>query len=393
MEMTMHRDGPDLPKTDFDYVLVGGGLQSALLALTLRERRPSARIAMVERAERLGGNHTWCFHSSDVSGPMRRRLAPLVVAEWPAYEVRFPDGDRVVGDAYAAILPERLHAVVSESLAAAGQELITGCGASGVFADRVVLDDGRELTARLVVDARGPAPTDPTAPTGFQKFLGLEVVLADGHGLEHPILMDARVDQTDGYRFFYVLPFAKDRLLVEETRFSSTPDLDESRARDAIERYCDRQGWKVTRTEREEIGVLEMPWSGETQLPGPGVLQAGYRGGWFHPGTGYSLPVAARLAEAVADHPPEEIRGGALRGLHRAHTRQREYCHLLNRLLFRWYPPAMRWHIFARFYRLPRAVIARFYALDLGAADQARLLVGQPPRGLSLKYRLESGAQ
>ena len=43
-----------------------------------------------------------------------------------------------------------------------------------------------------------------------------------------------------------------------------------------------------------------MPWTGETAPCGPGVLEAGYRGGWFHPGTGYSLPVAARL---VSCHP------------------------------------------------------------------------------------------
>ena len=47
-----------------------------------------------------------------------------------------------------------------------------------------------------------------------------------------------------------------------------------------------------------------------------------------------------------------------------------------------------RWQVLARFYRLPEATIRRFYALELGAADQARLLIGRPPPGLSLRTRL-----
>ena len=36
-------------------------------------------------------------------------------------------------------------------------------------------------------------------------------------------------------------------------------------------------------------------------------------------------------------------------------------------------------------YRLPEATIRRFYALELTLGDRARLLVGRPPAGLSLK--------
>lgn len=387
----MPAHAPGSPHTDFDYVVVGGGLQGALVVLALRAQQPSARIALVERAARLGGNHTWCFHASDVSDAARQWLDPLVVAEWSAYAVRFPDGDRVLGGAYAAILSDRLHTVITSALASGQHEILTGTRASGIEPDLVRLDSGRTLSARLVIDARGPTPATSDDPAGFQKFFGQELELEASHGLEHPLLMDARVDQTDGFRFFYVLPFSSRRVLVEETRFSSTPGLDEGHARSEIVGYCRARRWRVTAIGREERGVLPMPWSGATLAPEPGVLVAGYRGGWFHPGTGYSLPVAARLAEAIARHTPEEVRAGALHGLYREHGRQREFCHLLNRMLFRWYPPEMRWHVFSRFYRLPHPVIERFYALRMGTADQARLVVGRPPRGLSVRHRLRSG--
>jgi lycopene beta-cyclase len=112
---------------------------------------------------------------------------------------------------------------------------------------------------------------------------------------------------------------------------------------------------------------------------------AGYQGGWFHPATGYSLPVAVRLAERVASVLPGAPLGPALLDLARRHRGQARYARLLNWLLFCAYPPGERWHILERFYRLPEPTIERFYALQMTGADRARLLLGRPPRGFSVR--------
>jgi hypothetical protein len=44
---------------------------------------------------------------------------------------------------------------------------------------------------------------------------------------------------------------------------------------------------------------------------------------------------------------------------------------------------------------LPEDLVRRFYALDMAPQDMARILLGRPPRGLSLRARLrrsEGGA-
>ena len=51
----------------FKLLLVGGGLQNALIALAVLRKDPQASLAVVERDGRLGGNHTWSFHASDVA--------------------------------------------------------------------------------------------------------------------------------------------------------------------------------------------------------------------------------------------------------------------------------------------------------------------------------------
>ena len=369
----------------FDYVLVGGGLQSALIALALRARRPAACVAVVEKGSRLGGNHTWSFHEGDVAGLSLAWLDPLVAHRWDRTEVAFPRLRRRLDRAYGSVTSERLDRVVRQALEVPGSEVVLGAEATRLEASRVVLRDGRVLEGRLVVDARGPEAARAFTGTGYQKFLGLEFALASPSPLAHPLLMDATVEQIDGYRFVYVLPFAPDRVLVEDTYYSDSPALDVPALRARVRAYAAARGLAVREVVREETGVLPIPWSEPQGAVPEGPLRLGYAGGLFHPTTGYSLPVAVRLAEHLASREPEDARGPAFSDLLRVHARQARFCRLLNWLLFCAYPPAERFRVLERFYRLPEATIGRFYAMQLTFGDRARLVLGRPPGGLSLR--------
>ena len=378
---------------EYDYILVGGGLQNGLIALGLRNARPNARIAIVEREPRLGGNHTWCFHQDDVEQSALDWIEPLVCHRWPAYKVQFPGLERTIDGGYFAITSERFDDVVRGSMEnAEGSRVLLETDVVRVDRSEIELDGGDVLTARIVIDARGPSrDPDIVKTSGFQKFVGLEVKLSAPHGRELPILMDATVDQRHGFRFFYTLPLGADRLLIEDTYFHHSPVLDVNAIRDEILRYADANGYGIASIEREETGVLPMPWTGSLPSSGRRPIVAGYSGGWFHPATGYSLPVAARVADHIAATPIEELERRGLDELVGPQISQSRYCHLLNRFLFRWYPPESRWHIFARFYRLPLGTIERFYALRMRFFDKFRLLVGKPPRGLSVAFRFRRG--
>lgn len=375
--------------TSFDYVLVGGGLQNGLLSLALRARQPRARIALIERAGALGGNHTWCFHEADVPDASRGWLQPLVTFGWPGYRVFFPERERTVDRPYAGVTSERFHAVVSAAVCAhARSEVLLEEEVAEVGPNSVRLSSGRTVEGTVVVDSRGPVGPQESKDSGYQKFVGLELALEEPHGLELPILMDARVDQSDGYRFVYVLPLDSHVLLVEDTYFHESPDLDLPALRQGIQDYVEKSGWRASEVLREEVGVLPMPWRGTFELPRRAPLRGGYGGGWFHPGTGYSFPVALRLAELVASLPPERLFGPELNELARGHADQAAFARRLNRMLFLWYPPESRRAIFERFYRLPDETIDNFYALRLRWRDRARLVVGVPPSGLSVRRSL-----
>jgi lycopene beta-cyclase len=249
----------------------------------------------------------------------------------------------------------------------------------------VDLADGRRLAAPLVIDARGPTASGDLV-LAWQKFVGREVRLAAPHALERPIVMDAAVPQIDGYRFLYVLPMAPDRLLIEDTRYSDGPRLDLAEIGSEIDRYAAERGWRIKSVERTETGVLPIAlagdivafWRGEG---GDGGARVGLRAALFHPTTGYSLPDAARLAEAIADAP--ELTTGAISALARETSKtlwkSRAYWRLLNRMTFRACDPAERYRIFERFYRLPQPLIERFYAGRSSFPDKLRILAGKPP--------------
>lgn len=373
----------------FDCVIAGGGLAGGLVALALAARRPYARVALIEAGGRLGGNHTWSFHDSDVSDSDRAWLEPLVAYDWSRHAVRFPreSHDRTGG--YGTITGQLFDAVVQARCREAGFTVACGEQAVAVDRDAVHTATGRVFRAPVILDARGLADGHGLAGRcGYQKFLGVEVELGEDAPAElaaAPMLMDASVEQLDGFRFVYVLPFGPRRLLVEDTYYASGPALDRALLRERLAAYCASRGLRVARVIREEAGVLPLPFSVVGSAPTTSPFTIGYRGGWFHPLTGYSVPVAVRVAAAVAGASDAGAIAAGLRALWRRHVGQARFCGLLARLMFTAVAPDQRWELLARFYRLPADTIARFYAMDMTIRDRVRLVAGRPPRALSVR--------
>ncbi|NML16856.1 lycopene beta-cyclase CrtY [Azohydromonas caseinilytica] len=373
---------------DADLILVGGGLANGLIAWRLRALRPQLRLLLLEAGPTLGGNHTWSFHATDLTGPQRAWLAPLVARHWNGHEVIFPQRRRRLEGGYASISTSRFHEQLSATL---GPRARCGVPVAALTPTEVTLADGCVLRARAVIDGRGPRPS-ASVVLGHQKFLGQELRLAAPHGLERPVLMDASVDQHDGYRFVYLLPFSADTLLVEDTYYADGGELDVQALRGRIARYAAERGWQVRDLLREEQGVLPIVLSGDVQAfwrEAGGVPSSGLSAGLFHPTTGYSLPDAVALAELVAAQP--DLSAAALFDAIRRHAvgcwQARGFFRLLNRMLFRSAPPTLRWKVMQRFYGLPEPLIARFYAARLQPLDKLRIVAGKPPVPLGAALR------
>ncbi|PDH66487.1 MAG: lycopene cyclase [Sphingomonadaceae bacterium MED-G03] len=360
-----------------DLAIIGGGLAGGLAALALAALRPDLSLLLVERGDAPGGNHIWSFFDGDVAAQDRWLVEPLIAHRWP-------QGHAVIFPGYRRDLPTPYNSVTSVAFAVhlravLGDRLLTGVDVAALAPDRVTLADGRTIRAQAVLDARGPGDLS-ALHCGWQKFVGHALRCDAPHGVERPVIMDASVDQLDGYRFVYLLPWDDHTIFVEDTYYSDTPDLDGAALDDRIAAYAAARGWRAHSVHREQ-GVLPVVYGGDFDRYWPAsvpVARAGVRAGLFQPMTGYSLPDAVRFALWLARQPLDGL-PAATRAHARAHWRQGGYYRMLGKMLFGAAPPPERWRIFSRFYGLDPALIQRFYAGRSTLADRIRILCGKPP--------------
>jgi lycopene beta-cyclase len=360
-------------------VIAGGGLAGSLAALALARLRPEVELLLVEAGDTFGGNHIWSFFDADIAAADRWLVEPMIAARWDGYDVRFPRRTRTLPTPYHSCRSSLLDEAVRARLRSDQYRL--GAPIAAVDRAGIILESGEHLAGNAAIDARGADRLD-ALDLGWQKFLGIEVRLAAPHGLARPIVMDAKVDQEEGYRFVYCLPFAPDRLLIEDTYYATDPGLDLQTIEARIHAYAEARGWRIAEVESREHGLLPVAMGGDFDAFWPddgGAARLGLRGGFFHPTTGYSLPDAVRLALRVARQPdlaalPEMLRAEAAR-LWRA----RGFYRLLNRMLFRAAAPAERYRVLEHFYRLDPATIERFYAARSSRWDKVRVMSGRPP--------------
>ena len=364
---------------DVDFLIVGGGLAGALSAVALKRLHPSASLLLLEQADRLGGNHRWSYFDSDLPAAGHALIEGIQKDHWRQHEVRFPGRRRTLQTGYSSFNSPALDAWVRRNLAE--DELRLGADVLSIAAGSVVLAGGEVLPAAQVIDARGPA-AGAGIEAGWQKFVGLDLEVI-GHNLTHPILMDACVDQAGGYRFFYVLPLGPDRLFIEDTYFNESPALDVPALRTGIRDYAAAYGAVGTEL-ASEAGVLPIVMSGTPDLfwpPDDPIARLGMRGGFFHHATSYSLPIAVStaLAFAQAAAAGQSPDAGWLRARFLQHWDRQGYYRLLNTLMLRAAGPSERVRIYEHFYRLPEALIERFYRGSLTWSDRLRIMSGKPP--------------
>ena len=359
----------------YQVLIVGGGLAGALLGRRLRDLKPQLNFLILESAAHWSTAPTWSFHGSDLSPATRAWVPQLSSASWPGYEVRFPGFRRELKESrYYSIRSSEFFPKLNLDSFVKFSAHVTSLSPTGVY-----LRGGEFITADVVIDARSPQAGQPRAAAGFQKFVGLECELEMEHGLERPILMDATVEQLDGYRFIYVLPWGARSVLVEDTRYSRSPHYSLEDYEREIRIWMDRRGWRIKKVTRVEHAALPIPvYRAEVKL---GTCAIGVAAGFVHETTGYSLPMAAVVADRLAKL---EMLSQAsvvqeLQKIHGEFRPQRRFERLLNRMLFGAARPNERREIFARFYRMSETLIANFYAGRLRWRERGRILVGRPP--------------
>lgn len=377
-----------------DIIIVGGGLSGLLTAWRSLSVNPNLHVTIIEASAGIGGDHTWSFNRSDIAHDLQNWITPFIVHEWGRYDVQFPKRARSLNIAYCSGDSNSLRAAVQPLINAGRLTVMVNQSVAHMSGISVTLPDGQEMTASLVLDARGFVPNDNVV-LGYQKFVGQTIRTAAPHGLKQPVIMDATVPQVDGYRFVYLLPFSDHEILVEDTYYADGASLSENEVTSRLQDYIAEKGWADHEILRREKGVLPITLAVDEDygmdvsagLEAP--VQLGMRGGYYHAVTGYSVPEAVKSAEVVASFIAKNWPDFTAAVHHemvyhkRDHYREERFLRLLNRMLFRAAKPQNRYKVLQRFYGLSEGLVARFYRNRLTKADKLRLLIGKPPVPIS----------
>ena len=376
-------------------IVVGGGLAGSLVAVLLAERRPDIPVMLLESTESFGGNHLWSFFDSDISPETKSLAEALSPVLWTRHRVHFPGRERQLAMGYNSVSARALDALVRDRMPSNGWRL--RAPVAHLAPDAVTLVSGERIDAGCVIDARGPGGPMRGLELGWQKFVGIEFA-ATSPDPDCPTVMDAAVPQIDGYRFVYILPLDRQRVLVEDTYYSNSADLDAALVADRVRALAAERGL-LGEELREEQGVLPILIGGEPEAFWPAdepIARLGLGGGFFHPTTGYSFALALHMANQLS-RLNGTLTTARLAAWSRAqfmrHWREGRYFRMLNRMLFHVAQPDQRHRVFSHFYRLPADTIARFYAAKLTTMDKLRIVSGRPPVEIGAAMRLLVGGK
>lgn len=346
--------------------IVGGGLSGCLLMAALKHRWPELEVTLCERSSSLSDHQTWSFHAGDVPANCWDWLGPLVTKSWTGYDVHFPRFSRSFTTGY--------HSIRSQDLV----EKIKAQFSKNILLQTEVSKSDPNI-GNYFITAGWNALKKPEN-FGFQKFVGLDLKLKTAHGLTKPILKDVREPQTDGYRFFYILPFSETELMIEDTYYSNSPNLNIDDVKKGILEYAEKNNWHIETILRQESGSLPLdlyPPDAQDKWP----LALGAAANLAHPVTGYTFPSVIRQIQCIIESDSADIEEWKKR-LYAENKKIRSsfgfYC-FLNRMMFGAATATKRYIILQRFYTLSNGLIERFYGGRTSFSDQVRILLGKPP--------------
>lgn len=373
---------------DADALIVGGGCAGLSLAVHVveaarRAGRACPRVVVVEPRTTYTRDRTWCGWQM-----IEHPFAAAVAHRWRRWAVA-DDRRRIVrgcaAHPYEHIPADAFYALAQERLAAAPAVTLQLGASVSAIAERgaaVEVDTSAGLLrAARVFDARPGRAVDGDAGVAevdlLQHFVGWEVEA--GRGCFDPDqveMMDFSASQARGLHFMYLLPFARDRALVEATYISPSP-LPPAQYADDIRGYLARRyGLTDFAVRFCEAGQIPMSTRPLRPRASPRVVHIGLRGGLAKASTGYAFHAiqsfSAALAERIVARPGAPVEPPPPRPA-AAVAMDRVFLSYIDRHPGR--APALFVDLFEK---LPPALLCRFLTDHGSHLDRLRVMASTP---------------
>jgi lycopene beta-cyclase len=278
----------------YDYIIAGSGCAGLSLAsrLITSENLKNQRILLIDREHKKHNDRTWCFWEKNEGF-----FEPIVFRSWNALDFRSSTLSRRLN-----ITPYRYKMIRSADFYRHCNEILSKASNLEQVQAPVEsfrsLDQGVEVTAggktfhaKFLFNSTLNGISFDHEPHIFlrQHFRGW-VIRTEGDVFDPAVatLMDFRVPQHHGTSFFYVLPVAPNRALIEFTLFTRdilTSEEYDHNLRDYIRDHITRDPYTI---EEHEDGVIPMTNYPFRSREG-NIINIGTAGGHTKASTGYTF--------------------------------------------------------------------------------------------------------
>jgi lycopene beta-cyclase len=287
----------------FDYIIAGGGMAGLSLGFYLNESiLRDKKVLIIDRDSKQTNDHTWCFWEKRVSA-----FEEIIFQTWQSiwfHGTRDFSTSLSLGNyEYKMIRAIDFYEFVRVKLEANPNFEFLQADILEVENGTVETDKGGFSAKEFVFDSFTRKTYDnPKYQNLWQHFLGWVIeTKEDVFDETRPTLFDFRVEQKDECRFIYILPFSKNKALIEFTVFSDNL-LDENEYEVNLQKYFSDilkiEDYEILETEK---GVIPMSDEPHEENPFPKVIRIGTSGGYVKPSTGYSFKRTQRNLQKIVN--------------------------------------------------------------------------------------------
>ena len=303
VSIAIHKDTPFMERqinsqNHFDFLFLGMGAANSILLVKLFEAGMlnGKKIGYIDPNSYEKGTYntdkTFCFWATE-SELNHMGVARLVSASWENVNINGSLSD---------IKPYQYYHIRSEDLFKFSSEISERLGVVQIcnrvsdielneYPYKINCENGDVYTASETFDSRTPKFENCETHQAHlnQSFYGWVVELEhDNLDPETFTMMDFNVPQLESTQFMYVLPFGRNKALVELTRFGERV-ITKEEADPILFEYI-KQNFGSAKKVNEEYGVIPMS---SAALPKPylsrHIVSTGGRAGRIKPSTGYAF--------------------------------------------------------------------------------------------------------
>ena len=284
----------------FDYIICGGGASGLLLSNALISDKyfNDKKVLIIEKDIKNINDKTFGFWNEEKS-----LLDEIVFKEWEYAEFLDSNSHNSFSLSpykYKMINSKKFYIHIGNKISKASNFTYLNSNINEIDEiNRIVKTDDGDFTSSIIFSSIYNEVSFKKYPLLKQHFIGWTIETKTEVFDDNKItFMDFSVDQKDEIRFMYVLPFNKNKALVEYTLFSSDL-ISDNEYEEEIQKYLEKNNISNYSVIEKEKGMIPMTCYPFFENNTDTYFQIGTAGGWSKPSTGYTVKNSIKKIDII----------------------------------------------------------------------------------------------